>query len=429
MLVRLKSASWAVLEYLNYPLLLLATTPWFLQCLGAESFGVWMLLNATVGLGAILSAGTGAATIKEVSAAIGSHKTSQLEATIHAALGIALIGGGVLAIAVWAIFWGFGEHYFPTVSTHVDTAILGAAAAGLLWLEQIDNVFATALKGTEAFRKAAAVEIIARWTQMMAACVAVFLTPSLPVLFGTLLICATLRAVAKAWVVHRHFALRSVALDFSLSAVVFRFAKWGWLSGTGSAFYTVADRLIVGSLLGSEALAYYSVALQLTTQVHAICATATSVLFPLLSKKFSSDAGFIARRAIRAAAAASFALSIGLAIAILALGPTLLNLMLGTDQGTRTAALVPALVLSFWVLSLYVVPFYVLLAAGKAKLVGNTVLFAGLGAVVAAYFGVVFYGIAGACLGRLVYAVLSAPMLYECIRLTAGGRINTVNRQ
>ena len=105
MLKNFVSPAWAILEYGSYPLLLLISTPWFLHQLGIDRYGHWMLLVATVSFGGVLNSGTGAATIKAVSAGIGGSVTGQSDRAVNASLAIAMLGGGALALIVFCLFW------------------------------------------------------------------------------------------------------------------------------------------------------------------------------------------------------------------------------------------------------------------------------------------------------------------------------------
>ena len=167
MLRRLVSPAWAMLEYGWYPLLLFISTPWFLFKLGTEVYGHWMLLTATVGLGSVLNTGTGAATIKAVSAGLGQANRSQVERTVRASLAIAILGGGVLALAVLVIFWVTGDTLLARMGDPALVLLTGFAATLLVWLEQLDNVFSSAMKGAEQFGQAARIEIVAKTAQII----------------------------------------------------------------------------------------------------------------------------------------------------------------------------------------------------------------------------------------------------------------------
>ena len=107
----LKSSAWSVLEYVTYPIFIFLSTPYLLRTVGAENYGLWMLLIATVGLGTIANGGTGAATVKEVSSCRDKGNTTDLNTTINAALGLSLVSGSILGLIIITAFW-FGSNFF-----------------------------------------------------------------------------------------------------------------------------------------------------------------------------------------------------------------------------------------------------------------------------------------------------------------------------
>src|SRR5258706_15610536 len=104
---------WTLAEYAWYPLLLFLATPYLLRTLGAERYGYWMLLSAVVGLGLVLTAGTGAATIKAASSSRGRGDKIATQIAIRSALGLAVGGGGFFAVGIVGTFWLAGEWLFP----------------------------------------------------------------------------------------------------------------------------------------------------------------------------------------------------------------------------------------------------------------------------------------------------------------------------
>lgn len=187
MLKKLASPAWAMLEYGSYPLLLFIATPWFLHQLGTVGYGHWMLLTATVGFGGVLNAGTGAATIKAISAGIGRDESGYIEGMIRVSLAIAILGGGVLAMTAFSVFWFAGPTLLSRMGDPALIRLTGVAAAALIWLEQLDNVFSSAMKGAEQFGQAARVEIASRTTQIIAAALILLMWPKLWALYAALL--------------------------------------------------------------------------------------------------------------------------------------------------------------------------------------------------------------------------------------------------
>jgi O-antigen/teichoic acid export membrane protein len=412
MLTKFSGSVWAMSEYGWYPLLLLVSTPWFLHQLGTDQYGYWMLLTATIGFGGVLNTGTGAATIKAVSAAVG--RNGDLVGTqriVRASLAIAILGGGALGVLVFVIFTLFGTSLLGQMNAPELVRQTGVAAALLIWLEQLDNVFSSTLKGAEHFGIAARIEIISKTAQVACSAAALWVWPNLPALYLSLIVVAVLRLSAKLVIVRAKFGYTQLLPSLEGVSEILNFAKWGWLQGVGNVLFGVADRMLVGSLLGATNLTYYSIASQLAMQIHAASAAGLSVIFPKISRKVESKESFSLGTVMNLTMAANLVLSSLLAGTLLVFGRQILVFWIGEEAAGPTGTVLPWLAVAYWVLALNVVPYYVLLGIGQVKFVGLTVLASGLVSVIAMYFSIASFGLLGAPLGRGIYALLTLALV------------------
>lgn len=413
---------WAMLEYGWYPMLLFVTTPWFLHQLGTQQYGHWMLLSATVNFGGILNSGTGAATIKSVSASIGRLADSLVEQTVKRSLAIAILGGGVLSLLVFLIFWFAGSLFLDRMGALPLVRTTGIAAALLLWIEQIDNVFSSSLKGAEHFGLAARIEIASKTAQILVAAVVLIPQPNLDGLYSALFFVALLRLTTKAALAKKQLNLISLKPTLSGSSELLHFAKWGWLQGIGGTLFSVADRMLVGSLLGASSLTYYSIASQLTMQIHAASAAGLSVIFPKVSRKLEGQGDFSLNRIAMLTMSANLLMGTALAAGLTIAGPFILRMWIGENSAAHVVTILPWLTIAYWLLAINVVPYYLLLGMGRMRFVGLTVLLAGLSAVVCMYYSTMRFGLAGTPVGRGVYAVISLALLGPLVQHFFSGR-------
>lgn len=407
---RFSNPAWAVVEYGWTPLVLVVATPWVLRCIGSQGYGYWMLLTATVGFGGAVNGGTGAATIKAVSAERGRGAAG--EQWIRASLGIAAIGGLAMSGAVLLAYLLGGTQLLGRMAGDLAALQLtGWAAALLLWIEQLDNSFVAALKGSERFSEAAKLEIGGKTLQIGMASLAIVASPTLQAMYGALVIGALMRLGAKAVVVRRLLGLSSLRPSLEGAWTMLRIAGWGWLQGIGTVLFGVADRMVVGALLGAGALAYYSIASQLAMQVHAVSAAALSVVFPLVSRTLESQQNPRLASLLRKTMAANAVLSTALAVGLLFFASLLLEPWIGAPAATSVQRLLPWLTAAYWVLSLNVGPYYVLLGMGRMRYVGIAVLVAGLAGIVSMRWGIDYAGLEGATAGRGVYALVALVLV------------------
>jgi O-antigen/teichoic acid export membrane protein len=404
-----------MLEYGCYPLLLFIATPWFLHRLGTEQYGHWMLLTATVAFGGVLNTGTGAATIKAVSAGIGRAAHGETERAVRTSLGIAMLGGAALALLVFAIFWFAGGTLLARMGDPALIGLTGAIAALLIWLEQLDNVFSSAMKGAEHFGQAARVEIASKTVQIIVAALVLLPWPGLWALYVALVLVAILRLLAKAAIARRLLALSDLRPSLKRSGDILHFAKWGWLQGMGGVLFGVADRILVGSLLGAASLAYYSIASQLAMQIHAASAAGLSVIFPMVSRKLEARDHFSLRSMTKLIMAANLLFSSALAIALLLFGQELLVFWLGPASAAPVIQVLPYLVLAYWLLALNVTPHYILLSLGRIRFVAISNLVAGSVLILVVSMIATTYGLVGVAFARSLYGMIIVANLIPLV--------------
>lgn len=416
MLKKLASPAWAIFEHGSYPLLLFIATPWFLHQLGTEQYGHWMLLTAVVNFGAILNTGTGASTIKAISAGLGRQQAGFSDVVVNASVAIAMIGGALLAILVFSTFWIGASAFLEKMGNPETVRLTGIAAAIIIWIEQLDNVFSSAIKGAEQFGAAARVEVGSKSIQIVVAAIVLYAFPTLTALYVSLLVVAVLRLSAKIIVSRRLLGLSKLRPSFRNASEILHFAKWGWVQGVGGALFGVADRMLVGSLLGASSLTFYSIASQLAMQIHAISAAGLSVIFPKVSRALESGGNFSLSRFTRITTIGNFLFSSGIALVLLLFGSEILYFWIGREAAEQPARILPWLVVAYWMLAMNTVFYYLLLGMGRIRFISLTVIVSGVFAALAAYFAILAFGLVGAPAGRAVYAILSLALAVPVLR-------------
>jgi len=406
MLRKFANPAWAVVEYLWYPILVFAATPYFLKTLGAAQYGLWMLLTATVGVGTILNVGTGAATIKLVSESIGRGALEGLNDVVASALAVALLGGGILALVVLGVFQFGGDFLFAKMGDRQLVLLTGVVAALLGWIEQIDNVFSSAAKGAEKFGNVARVEIASKALQIAAALAVVAIGGRLEFLFGSLVAVSLVRLTAKARLARSLLGINSLRPKLGESRNFLLLSKWGWLQGLGAMFFASADRFLVGSMFGATTLAQYSVASMLPQQIHAIAAAGMSVIFPMVSRKRASATSFSLARTTLVMFAANAALGGVIAAGLWFAGERIFAIWLRDPLPSEALVTFKYLVVAYFLLALSIVPHYILLGLGKMRFVALNACFAGVVAILTMVWLANNLGLTGVGAGRVFYGAL-----------------------
>jgi O-antigen/teichoic acid export membrane protein len=416
------NSAWAVLEHVFYPLLVFATTPFFFHAIGAEQYGFWMLLVATTSFGTILNVGTGAAVIKYVSADIGKGGVGGITSTLRGSLAVALLGGCFFASVILLVYWLVGEVLFAKMGNPWLLRLTGIAAALLAWIEQLDNVYASTLKGAERFGNAARVEMAGRTVQIAAAIFSVVTSGTVEALYAALIIASIVRLWLKIHLVRKSMAIAVLRPSWSAAMKILHFSKWGWLQGIGAILFGVADRLFVGSFLGATHLAHYSIASQLASQVHAVAAAGISVTFPFVSRSRETDPSFSLRATTWLTFVETLIVSSGLAVLLLLFGKEILNLWVGSPEAEAAVGVLRYLAVAYWILAMNVAPHFLLLGLGRVRFVALSNLIAGLVSLPIMWQLIQAWNLEGVAVARGIYGVLTCVSFVPLLRVFWGER-------
>jgi O-antigen/teichoic acid export membrane protein len=235
-------------------------------------------------------------------------------------------------------------------------------------------------------------------------------------LYAGLVIVAIVRVVAKLSLVSRTFGISVIRPSANNLSDVLHFAKWGWLQGAGGLFFGVADRILIAAMLGATSLAHYSIATQLTMQIHALSAAGFSVLFPKVSRHLESNADYSLARITKLAMVLNFTTSSALAIGLLIFGESILTWWLGKAEAEACGGMLTYLIVAYWMLANNVVPYYILLGLGKIKIIGTSSILFGVLAIIIMYVVITIIGSDGRPAGRLAYSAFTLALIYPLMK-------------
>jgi O-antigen/teichoic acid export membrane protein len=410
LLARGRQSGWGMAEYFAYPLMMFAATPAFLSLLGTAQYGQWMLLLTFNGFGGLAGLGMGTAAIKEVSAHRGRDDIMGAANAVRNCFAITLASSTLLSLILILVGLATGPTLLAKMGPPDQVYRIIIAAAFLIAFEQVDTVFAGAIRGLERFDISARIEASTKLVMVLAALVAAWITHDLISVIWVTIAITLGRTAIKAIVATK--LLKSGPLwpqwDRKIIARVFQFGKWTWAQSIGAAMFATADRLIVGSVLGATALAHYSICLQLAQQIQTVPAAGAQVVFPMISRRIEQgdDIRTFALKAMLWLAG----FAVLLAVPVILFSHTMLSLWVGDSIANDSATTLMMLAISFAVLAMNVVPHYGLMGLGRARVVALWNMIAGLAAILFVASGVHDFGQLGASFGRLGYAIIIAGL-------------------
>jgi O-antigen/teichoic acid export membrane protein len=420
-------AAWSAVDAAAAPLASLALTAGLVRSLGAEEYGVLIVILAASTLSLTINAAISATTIKLISE--GANQTDPDKSTvarpITAALVLVTIIGFVLLGATSTFSETFSHLLFGDQTGNMRTHPPDALVLGMLvvCLQQIDGVFGAALKGFERFKQQALFEVLFR---TITAAVAIFVGAMTHDLKSVL---ASMCAASAFFAVGRAVLLRTIIPSKRMLARpgpaelsrIAAFGGWMWLSATATVAYTAADRIIVGRFLGSSAAAEFYVYVQLCQLIHYIPSSLFAFSFPMFSRLNvdGSRNQEVITTTYRKLLLAIVTSALFIAITLAFTRQPLLGLLSGGVFPARGDTTFLLVLIGFAVLALNVAPYYLLLGLGRSKAVSLVTAVSILVAVGLALLLVPSIGLEGAALARFGYCIGSLILLHLARRALA----------
>jgi O-antigen/teichoic acid export membrane protein len=400
----LRNAAYNLADCLLLPVLWLISTPIFVSRLGTDRFGIWMLVNAVMGLSGVMAFGLTDATIKYVSKYRALSDEAGVVRVVRSTLTMYGLLGVLTAVIVFFIAPFLVNNVFNVEPQNTALAISALQIGGMgVAVRFFDSVFLSAIYGYERYDLAARVTMV---TNSLTIGINVVL-----VLIGYGLIGVLINTFGwivaggccKVWVVKnmliRGLPLRPV-LDRETLREIFSFGIYSWVQGIGGILFGQVDRLLVAFLLSTTALAYYTICLQLAQQIHSLLARTTSFVFPLSSAiKETGNSDRLRRLYFKGLNYTTIAATaIGLPLFMCSHG--VLSLWIGQPFADNASSILRVLVFVMCILATSIVPYYYLNGTGFVRLNTLFALISGTIVTIAGFLLIPWLGAIGAAWAR-----------------------------
>jgi O-antigen/teichoic acid export membrane protein len=370
-----RNASWSTLDYLILPLLLLVVLPFLVLKLGSDQFGIWMLVNALTGLTGVFQFGLSDATIKYVSSYRARKDWRSVQKVVRSTLSVYGLLGLLTAVLVYVAAPFLGHHMFRIEAAQQPLAISAIRVGGIgMSLRFVNSVFLAAVQGCERYDLSARVTIPMKALSILAVVsVAALGLGILAILWATVLLSVG-GAVAMALVARRLISGMIIwpCLDRSAIREVFGFGLYSWLQSISSNLFAQADLFLVGALLGTTPVTYYSVCQRLAAQIHALPAAGSSFLFPLSSAAAERGNLHQMRTVYSRASSIVSAVAAATAVPMMLFSRSILTHWMGVDFAVHASSLLKVLAFSYALLAISIVPYNLLNGTGHVR--ANTLL-------------------------------------------------------
>lgn len=416
---------WASVEALVAPVVMIALSPWMLQRLGADKFGQWTLALAVAGFANVVSLGAGPSTMFAVARFAGKENISKAIEAIKAGFSVALITSAIFMTFACVVSEPIAKAAFVKMGDPDNIGYVLLLGACALVLQEIDSVFAGALRGMHRYDLVGIAEIFGRlvWAASIVS-ITLITTAIIPILTTHIIYCL-LRLIIRIRIVKSVFGESCIKLPVSKNSIlnIINFGKWISVQSIGGVLFSTMDKFVVGWLFGSSELSRYSLCLQLVQFLHNVQASAFQIITPVVVNKNNNNEEAKVKFNYLNFSAWIGAACLIIPLFMLAAGYDIMGLWLGSSFANDNITLLRILIVGGAILAFTIPAHYVLLGLGKARLCAIILFVAGSASLMFSA-SLAAYGILGFAIGRMAYGAIT--FLYfiaihrsnsECVRI------------
>ncbi len=395
-----RNAGWNLVTQCAPMAVALLTIPVLLKGIGTDRFGVLTLAWIILGYFSLFDLGLGRALTRLVAETLGLGMTSTLPSLVWTALGLMFALGliGTLLVGLispWLVREVLGISG-PLQSESLWTFLLMAAMLPFV-------ISIGGLRGVmEAHQQFRSINVVRMATGLLTLVGPVLVLPFSRNLVAVVGIIAAGKLIA--WLLYLVLCLRTVpamrrevAARLEMVKPLICFGGWITVANMVSSIMVQMDRFLIGALLSTAAVAYYTTPFELVTKYWFLSNSVLGVIFPAFAASFARDrrrTELIFERGVKYVFLILFPLVLG----TVALAPEVLTLWLGIEFARQSTFVLRCLALGVFLNGLAQVPSAMLQGVGRPDLTAFLHMIELPFYLVAAWFLIRTRGIEGAAL-------------------------------
>ena len=413
------NAVYGVLDYASYPFGMLLVAPIVLHKLGASEYGLWMIATALVSAGGIIASGFCDANIQRVARLRSSGEIDSVVQTVRSMMGINLVLGFTIALAVWIAAPLAARHIAVSRFTPVAECLICIRLASVLILVRaIESVGVSTHRAFEQYRGTVQISTVVRLLTLASAAILALLgRRTVSILFATaiFLVVGTymqfrgLRTFLGPGTLWPTFQVGEVK-------VLLGFGVFVWLQTLGSVVFGQFDRILLGVSLGALAVAPYALCIQFAQPIFGLTASGLHFLFPYLSGRAGTLSNSALQRTLLKAFACNLLLVVCAAGLLLVSGDRLIRLWAGSAVANSTAGIFIPIVLGSALMGLSVTGTYAMQALGLFRTVALISLGGRAAMLVLMIYLLHHMGLRGLAAARVCYGLVALSVYLLLLR-------------
>lgn len=403
-----RNSLWGLFGFAAPTLITIVTTPVIIHYLGIRDFGILALTSVFAGFVGLLDFGMAPTLLKFVAEYVTTKEYGRVGKVIGASLLFYLSVASIGAVAAFLT-----AEFLLTPLFHINQEEISAArfaffAAGFnLFFGMILNPLSSLPASVQRFDLTASLMtllqvvgavlmigvLILGWGLRGAAAVSA-VTPALGVVMF---------AIVGAKVVPGFRLVPSV--DLSTLRQMFSFSSYAFLSSIAGVILFQIDKVLLASLGNLAAVTFYTVPSNVARRIHGSVSSLTAIVLPVSSGLFALDDKTRIHALYVRATRFVLLFIISISIPLIVLAEPIFRYWLGGKFAAESSNVLRILVLTYGMIALTAIPYYIALGAGKPK---PPAVFNGIGAVLNVSLVAALiprFGAIGAAIGYLISTI------------------------
>jgi O-antigen/teichoic acid export membrane protein len=418
-----RNAAWNLASQALPIAVAIVSMPILIRGMGTDRFGLLTLAWMVLGFSSLFDLGLGRALTKLVAELLGRGRGREVPPLVWTASGLMAALGVSAASLVWLI-----SPWLVRDALRVPAPLQGEALIAFdLMAIALPFVISTAgLRGImEAHQRFGPINLVRTAISLFTLIGPLLVLPfsrSLVPIVGVLVV-----GRAASWLIHLLLCLfslpelrREVAFRRSLIGPLLRYGGWMTVVNLVNPLMVQMDRFLIGALISSAAVAYYSTPFELVTKLWIVSSSVLGVVFPAFATSFVVDEGGTASifsRSVKSIFVVLFPIVLG----FVTLAPEGLSLWLGPEFAHQSTPVLRWLAVGVLLNGLSQVASALLQAIGRPDLTAKLHLVELPPYLIAAWYLIGTWGIAGAALAWTGRIALDMLLFFWAARSTVPG--------
>ncbi|MFH1139867.1 MAG: flippase [Pseudomonadota bacterium] len=393
----------------------LTTLPMYIKLIGEERYGVLSLVLLFFGYFGLLDLGLGRATAQKI-AEMHNACIEEREEVFWTALisnfGLGLFFGILICPIAYSVI---GSNIENTVTFRNEILLTIPLFVIALPLTTISSVLKGALQGREQFLSLNIVTTIGSGLfQFFPLVAAILFEPTLSYLILSLLIAKGINIVILFCFCKKYLELKNFSFKKRTALMLLEFGGWITISSIISPLLTTIDRIMIGSMLGTNMVTSYVVPSDLVQKGGIIPSSLAVAIFPKLASESSNS--YKKKLTIKCLIFIGIIITPCVIFGIQIFEP-FLSLWISKDFSEKAANIGHILAVGFWFNSSARIPYIELLAKGKPDVVAKCHLLEFIPYVILLWLFLKNYGIEGAAIAWSLRVFLDTILLFIFTKL------------